>query len=42
MSPPGLEPANLDIPVGNHDRLAIGTVFYLYLKLFQNPVINNK
>ena len=40
-SPPGIEPATLSFLAGQLDRLAIGTVVYLRLKLFQNLVMNN-
>ena len=41
MSLPGIEQATLDILGGHLDRLAIGTVGYMCLKLFKNPVMNN-
>ena len=35
MSPPGIEPANLEFLAGRLDRLAIETVDYLCFKLLQ-------
>ena len=35
------DPATLDFPTGHLNRLAIGAVVHLCLKLFQNPVMNS-
>ena len=41
MSSSEIKPATLCFPSGHLACLAIGTIVYMRLKLFQNPVINN-